>query len=193
VVCQQCGQKILIPTPPMAANKTTLGKLEDEDILVIPTAITAQPLPTPPPLPPKLPPSPRRELQHEDDFEDEFVQKDAAPQKHSGLGIASFLIALLVVGLDIIVVMVIAMGVAGSRERGAAQAQFLSGGMALVCLNCMSIPLCLLGGGLGLTGLIAHREQNNLFSWLGLAGNATIVLGVVGFYLFATLLGTQQR
>ena len=31
----------------------------------------------------------------------------------------------------------------------------LGGGMALVCVNCMSVPLCLVGLGLAIVGMVA--------------------------------------
>jgi DNA-directed RNA polymerase subunit RPC12/RpoP len=201
--CPKCGQKILIPTPPkpvpMPTNKTTLGKL-DEDVSttdaipVTPTAITA-----PPPLPPPereyedLPPRRSRdEGDYREDNLGEEPEDDAKPTKHSGLGIASFLISLLVIGLDVILVIVIVFGIAGSRQQAAAQAQFMSGGLALVCLNCMSIPLCLVGAGLGLVALVAHREQNNLFSWIGVVANSAVIFGVVTAYILVSILGQRH-
>jgi hypothetical protein len=55
-------------------------------------------------------------------------------------------------------------------------------------LNCMSVPLCLVGVGLGLVGLIAHRDCNHLFTWIGLLGNGVVILGVVGLYVFNAML-----
>jgi hypothetical protein len=44
--CPKCGQKVLIPTPPEPANKTTLGKLEDDES----SPGANQPLPPVPPI-----------------------------------------------------------------------------------------------------------------------------------------------
>jgi hypothetical protein len=65
----------------------------------------------------------------------------------------------------------------------------LAGGMATICLNCMSITLCLVGVGLVLVGLIAHRDSNHLFSWMGLFGNGIGTLLVVGLYLLGAMMG----
>jgi hypothetical protein len=82
------------------------------------------------------------------------------------LGIASFIIALLVGGLDVLLAVVIAAGIARSSPRSPQlREDIISGGMALVCLNCMSIPLCLVGVGLALAGLIAHQNRNHHFTW----------------------------
>jgi hypothetical protein len=114
-----------------------------------------------------------------------------AAQKHSGLGIASFIIAVLVGGLDIILALVIATNLANVAPRHpdnghdvAVAANLVAGGLSMVCLNCMSIPLCLVGVGLGLVGLITHRGQNHVFTWIGLLGNGSVILCVVGWYLF---------
>jgi hypothetical protein len=112
--------------------------------------------------------------------------------KHSGLGMASFVIALLVGGLDVVLAVVIVAGIARTDARHAdMQAwkervgeQILAGGMAMVCLNCMSIPLCLVGVGLALVGLIGQRGHAQLFSWIGLLGNGVVILGVLGLYLY---------
>jgi hypothetical protein len=41
----------------------------------------------------------------------------------------------------------------------------------------MNIPLCLVGIGLALVALIAHRDRNNLFSWIGLFVNSAVIIG----------------
>jgi hypothetical protein len=110
------------------------------------------------------------------------------------LGIASFLIALLVGGLDVILALVIVTGIARSAPHGRnsgdldeLKANVIGGGIAMYCLNCMSVPLCLVGAGLAFVGLVAHRGQNHVFSWIGLFGNGVVILGVVGLYLLATM------
>jgi hypothetical protein len=109
-------------------------------------------------------------------------------RKHSGLGIASFLIAVMVGGMDVILALVIVVNAAGSADRDPGleglPAHLAAGGLAMYCLNCMSLPLCLVGAGMGVVGLVAHRQHNHFFTWLGLGGNGVIILGVVGFYLF---------
>jgi len=108
------------------------------------------------------------------------------------LGIASFLIALLIGGLDVILALVIAVNMAhssGHKDADHLSLQAAGGGLALYCLNCMSVPLCLVGFGLGLVGLITQRGCNNIFTWMGLLGNGIVILAVVGLYVVGSMLG----
>jgi DNA-directed RNA polymerase subunit RPC12/RpoP len=118
--------------------------------------------------------------------------------KHSGLGMASFIIALLVGGLDVLLGIVIATQIATSEQtprgrewetpRARMKESAVAGGLAMYCLNCMSVPVCLVGVGLAVVGLVAHRGANHLFTWIGLFGNGVVILGVVGVYVFASIL-----
>lgn len=134
-----------------------------------------------------LPSSPPRDFP---DLSDEAPYY-SAPRKHSGLGIASFLIALLIGGLDVILALVIAVNMArssGHKDVDRLSYQAAGGGLAMYCLNCMSVPLCLVGFGLGLVGLIAQRDRNHVFSWMGLLGNGIVILVVVGLYVIGAML-----
>jgi DNA-directed RNA polymerase subunit RPC12/RpoP len=115
---------------------------------------------------------------------------DEPRPKHSGLGIASFLIALLVGGLDVILAVAITAGIARSSPRTSDElkANVVAGGVAMVCLNYMSLPLCLVGVGLGGVGLVVHRGQNHLFTWIGLCGNGVVIFVVVGLHLIGLML-----
>jgi DNA-directed RNA polymerase subunit RPC12/RpoP len=106
---------------------------------------------------------------------------------HSGLGMASFLIAVLVGGMDVVLGLIVVLNVAGSRgERGAEDSAF-SGSLAMVCLNCLSIPLCLVGVGLAVMALIAHKGRNHLMTYIGLGVNAVVILGVLGLYVIGSV------
>jgi hypothetical protein len=59
----------------------------------------------------------------------------------------------------------------------------MRGFMSLVCLNVVSVPLCLVGVGLAIVGLVAHGDRNHLFSWIGLFGNGAVLVGVLGLLL----------
>jgi hypothetical protein len=118
---------------------------------------------------------------------------------HSGLGIASFIIALLVGGMDVLLILIVALNIASSARQAQPpysyglspgeniKANALGGALSVVCLNFMSVPVCLVGLGLGLVALIAHRERNQLFSWIGLLGNGVVILAVVGLFVLASL------
>jgi DNA-directed RNA polymerase subunit RPC12/RpoP len=206
VGCPGCGRSILLPP-----NEMT-WQIEC-------SRCNTRFVPAGTPVPPQRPPDPDTEADPHDDYQPrgsegafgtaktgypqreydsglDDVRRFVAGRKHSGLGIASFIIALLVGGLDVILAIVIATNVAKSAPRHRdygdtteLKANIMAGGMSMVCLNCMSIPLCLVGAGLGLVGLIAHRDQNQLFTWIGLLGNGVVILGVVGLYLFGAMLG----
>lgn len=134
------------------------------------------------------------ESENLDSSDDNTVDTES---NHSGLGIASFLIALVVGGLDIILAVAIAAGIAGSGPRQPNPFQpnlhqnMLAGGVAFFCFNCMSLPLCLTGAGLGFVALVVHRNRDHVFTWIGLLGNGVVILGVVGFYLFSIALSSR--
>src|ERR1017187_2846705 len=165
-ICPKCGQKILIPTPPapalFRANKTTLGKLEE--------GVAASPIP---PLATLAPPARAAPQFGVDLVQFELPQPapqpSHAPQTHSGLGIASFLIALLVGGMDVILIFVIAVNMAtvrGQPLREGLVAQASGGGLSLYCLNCRRSPLCVVGVGLGSGVGNAHKERKHRLAWI---------------------------
>ena len=40
-----------------------------------------------------------------------------------------------------------------------------------------------------MVGLIAHRDCNHQFTWIGLIGNGVVIFGVVGLYVVGALMG----
>lgn len=179
--CPKCGQKTIIPSPPKqlpaASNKTTLGTFAPG------TEESVEPAPARPFIPeakfadpePPLPTEPRREV------------ADVAPRKHSALGIAAFLIVLLVGGMDVVLMLIIAISLATSGDGVKAGA--LGGVASLYCLNCMSIPLCVVGIGLVVVGLTTNRDCNHVYTWIGLIGNSVVVVVVVAAYALMVILG----
>ena len=118
---------------------------------------------------------------------DEFAQlivhdgKSQRQIKHSGLGMASFIIAMLVGGMELILGLLAVAGVANSgpsKEEIVGSA--VAGSMAMLCLTFLCLPLSLVGGGLGVVALVAHKQRNHLFTWIGVIGNGIIVLIVLG-------------
>jgi hypothetical protein len=51
----------------------------------------------------------------------------------------------------------------------------------------MSLPMCLVGVGLALVGLIAHPDSNHLFSWIGLIANGAVILGLIGLFMLTAV------
>ena len=179
ITCPDCGQKIIIPpTPkakPAAANKTTLGKVE-ESVSITPFTPSVRPSVRQA----ASPPAGSRQVASPP------VAATAPPKEHSALGIASFLIALLVGGLDVILIFIIAVNMATVRGQAIRQeftTQAIGGGISLYCLNCLSLPLCLVGVGLGFVALVTQRDRNHLFSWIGVLGNGAVILFAIGFYV----------
>jgi hypothetical protein len=103
-----------------------------------------------------------------------------APPGYSSLGIASFLVALLVGGMDVILILLTAVNVASSRDGFELRSLAFSGGMGFVCLNVMSIPLCLVGSGMGAVAIFTQRDKNHVFSWIGLLVNTIVIASVLG-------------
>lgn len=112
----------------------------------------------------------------------------ATSGEHSGLGMASFIIALVVGGLNLIVILGVTLSIARSGHLSELKANMLGGSMAVICLNFMSVPVCLVGVGLAVVGLNAHPDRNHFFTRIGLVGNGTVVLAVIGFLILAHLL-----
>jgi hypothetical protein len=103
--------------------------------------------------------------------------------------VASAVVAALVGGLNVTLVVVAITGVAGPAGREGQRPIVMGGALATLCLNCLSVPVCLVGASLAVVGLVAHRRDNPLFAWVGLCGNAAVVLAVLGYYLLALLSG----
>lgn len=212
VHCPRCGQRVLIPPPIEVQNRTVLGEPMPAPAIV-----------SPPPPVPREPPTNPFDFDSQDGGHSgadagfsphmrgtgspipgllsSIARTAGTGHEHSGLGIASFLIALLVGGLDVILALVIVIGIArsasqrerdyygydsDSRER--VVSSMVAGGAAMICLNCLSIPLCLVGVGLAIVGLVAHRDRNHFFTWIGLFGNGIVIFGVVGMYVFGAMM-----
>jgi hypothetical protein len=129
-----------------------------------------------------------------DRHEAPLVSPQPRAQRHSGLGIASFLIAMLVGGLDLILIFIFGMRMASARGAfHEAKFDALAGGIiSLYCVNCVSIPICLVGVGLGIVGLIAHTNHNHIFTRIGLFVNGMVILVVLALYALGSM-GSMVR
>jgi len=95
--------------------------------------------------------------------------------RHSGLGIASFILSLMVGAVEFLVIM--AAGIVEATTPG---------GMDEQSMAAILIGLFILGGlmanmagvGLGIAGLV-QRDRKRVFSTLGLVFNGTAILGIV--------------
>jgi hypothetical protein len=120
---------------------------------------------------------------------------------------ASSIIALLAGGLYVILALIVTINIARSIHRSDEiyydpttdsyktdapsnlKRNVRSGAWAMSCLSFLNVPVCLVGLGLALVGLIAHRDRNHLFTWIGLTVNSMVILGVIGLYVLGALLG----
>jgi hypothetical protein len=121
------------------------------------------------------------------DSDDYLPPKRRAAQSSSGLGISSFVIACVVGGLDVVLGLMVVLNVAGSKGQSEVGDRILGGATALVCLNCMSIPLCLAGVGLAIAALTAHKDRRHHLTYIGLFVNSGIILAVLGLYVYGSM------
>jgi DNA-directed RNA polymerase subunit RPC12/RpoP len=229
IACPKCGQRLLIPPPVQAQNKTVLGisvpepispnlppqatqnqftcpqcnaqvlvseeyvgrMVECPNCRIVFAALLDDGVPSSGSLAERGYLAPvRRQTIHDlgtAQLDIRFFGDYPRKREHSGLGIASFLIALLVGGIDLILALVIATNIARlSRSpdlKILVAAQYFGGGLYMYAFNCTSIPLCLVGFGFGIVGLIAHKNHYHLFTWIGLLINGSVILFVIGLYL----------
>ena len=110
---------------------------------------------------------------------------------HSNLGIASFLIAALVVVMDVLLGLVIATNVSTSAR---AEASMVSGALGMVCLNCLSAPICLIGAVLGGTAIFTGTGKKNLMlAYIGTALNSLVVLVLLALYMLGAATGAKSK
>lgn len=100
---------------------------------------------------------------------------EAQPKKHSGMGITSFVISIVVGCVEIILVTVAGFTEAstpGGMDEESPQAIML--GLGIIG----GLFLCLVGIGLGIAGVVP-KDRMKLFAILGLVFNCSILLCVV--------------
>jgi hypothetical protein len=94
--------------------------------------------------------------------------------KHSGLGIASFVLSLLtvagVIGFYLAVTAAVARGVVDAANPPAG---LLAAGMVFL----VSVLVALIGISLGIAGLV-QKNRRHVLAWLGLVLNSLVVLAV---------------
>jgi hypothetical protein len=179
VACTSCGQKIIVPHPPVpprnAGNKTVLGKITES-----------------PEAAPKIPMAPyvdpRSAVLSPMQPQSEPFSGARAEAPHSGLGIASFIIGTLTFGLNGIVGFISIINMVSARDVDDAASSGLAGAWTMVCLLCTSIPVCLVGVGLGIAGMIAQKNSNQLFSRLGFIANGAVVAVVLMLFLVGSIM-----
>jgi hypothetical protein len=112
-------------------------------------------------------------------------QRDVGDQhlKHSGLGIASFIIALLSGIFDFLVVVVAGLLAAGDVPMDETSPAAIIVGLVIMA----AAGVTFIGLGLGIVG-VALPNRNKLFAWLGLVFNAMVLLALVGLMCLGALM-----
>lgn len=106
----------------------------------------------------------------------EYVDEGVPPSApHSGLGIASFIIAL-VTGTLLVIAMVFA-GIMAAAAGGDVDDE-APAMIAVGCFIILGVLAHLLGLGLGIAGLV-QRDRRRVFAALGMVLNGVAVLGVL--------------
>lgn len=105
------------------------------------------------------------------------------PLKHSGLGIASFAVAILSGIGDFLFLIVV--GVIGASNPNIDDTSPLAMVVGLFLFALVGISF--IGLGLGIVAVILPN-RNKLFAWLGLVFNALVLLGVAGLVCVGLLL-----
>jgi hypothetical protein len=96
--------------------------------------------------------------------------------KHSGLGVASFILSIAVGVFDFLVVALAGL-MEASSPGGMDEESVIAILIGLFILGALAANLA--GMGLGIAGMV-QRDRKKVFSVLGLAFNAAIVFGIIG-------------
>ena len=201
--CLRCNQRLQIPQlpppPPPPSSKTILAPVvgvpqsapPTDGILNLPPSAIAGPAPFGQPAPPTAGANPLDFTDTVEILPNADQRPAREPQKHSGLGIASFLMGLLVGGMELLLAFVTALGMTGGTRQQIA-GSLVGGAMSMLCLAFLCVPVCLVGAGLGGVAIVAHRDRNHLFSWMGLFINGIIIAALVAVYVAATVWANHQ-
>jgi len=112
-----------------------------------------------------------------------FVIDQQPPFKHSGLGIASFVIS--IIAALIIFVLVVMAGVMAAKEGGKMNEQSPEAAV-LGCSILAAGLLYLVGIGLAIGGL-CQRNRHRVFPVMGLVLNIVFLLGIAGLMVIGIL------
>ncbi len=119
--------------------------------------------------------------------EDAYIG-DHEPMRHSGLGIASFIVAILVGLIEVGIIG--AASIAEVKNPGIINEESpwaIAAGLGV----CGGILLAVAGAGLGIAGLM-QSQRYKLFAIIGLVFNSIIVLGMVGLIAIGLAMQAQN-
>ena len=101
--------------------------------------------------------------------------------KHSGVGIASFILGISMVVLELALI-VLAAVLVQQHQPSSSPSMEIAG-----CTMILGLLACVVGVVLGIVGAL-QRDRRKLFAILGLCVNGLILLGVVGLFLIGVAL-----
>jgi hypothetical protein len=93
----------------------------------------------------------------------------------------------------VFMVIVNAVSSASSADPYRRKVESLSDSMAIADLNCMSVPLCLIGLGLAIVGLTVHPYRRHFLTGIGFFVNFLVLVGVLVAYFVGGVLRDQHR
>lgn len=108
--------------------------------------------------------------------------------RHSGLGITSFIVAILVGLIEVGIIG--AASIAEVKNPGVLNEES-QWAMAAGLGMCGGILLALVGAGLGIAGLM-QSQRYKVFAILGLVFNSAIILGMIGLIALGLAIKAQQ-
>ena len=136
-----------------------------------------------PSAPPPSSRSRRDEYWDEPEADDRYGRRGRL--RHSGLGIASFIIGAIAVVLILLMILVAA-AMAGKRpSRNAEETMEFMAGLFV----CTGLVASLVGLGLGLAGVL-QADRNRVFAVIGLVLNGLLLLGAAGLILIGAIVST---
>jgi hypothetical protein len=106
-------------------------------------------------------------------------------KRPSRFGIASFLIALFLGCPGVIYAVALATGEmrSGAQPPTHLPHREIATGIPMGCTSCVGISAGLLGAGVAIAGLIRERQRLQMFTWIGLLANVTVIIVLIVFYL----------
>ncbi|MCI0458538.1 MAG: Zn-ribbon domain-containing protein [Gemmataceae bacterium] len=132
----------------------------------------------PEPLPPELAPRPSRYDRDQQQAWDETPFEPAGPRGNSGVGVASFLIGLIVAVIDVLLFLFLFLvGGSGSNLQGRDTVRQLA-----FLFNCIGLMAAFIGLGLGAAGLFQEYRRRTL-AVVGVILNGLVILLVTGALL----------
>jgi hypothetical protein len=106
---------------------------------------------------------------------------------HSGLGVASFIISLIVIVLTVLVVLLSVVARANRAHHSTADAML---GITLL-FGCTGLLACVVGLSLGVAGVF-QEDRNRTFAVVGIILNGLVILGTVALILIGMASATWR-